>query len=47
MCSFIDGKVTTITRVVVSRDGKTMTSTQTGKNAQGQTVNSVMVRDKQ
>ena len=42
-----DGKVTTITRVVVSRDGKTMTSTQTGKNAQGQTVNNIMVRDKQ
>ena len=43
----VDGKPTVTTRVVVSADGKTMTATQTGKNAQGETVNNVIVADKQ
>lgn len=43
----VDGKPTVITKVVVSADGKTLTATQTGKNAQGQTVNNVIVADKQ
>ena len=45
--SKVDGKPTVITKVVVSADGKTLTATQTGKNAQGQTVNNVIVADKQ
>lgn len=43
----VDGKPTTTTRVVISRDGKTMTQTATGKNAQGQTVNNTTVYEKQ
>lgn len=43
----VDGKPTVTTRVMVSADGKTMTATQTGKNAQGQSVNNVIVLDKQ
>ena len=43
----VDGKPTTTTRIVISADGKTMTATQTGKNAQGDTVNNVIVADKQ
>lgn len=43
----VDGKPTVLTRVVVSADGKTITATQTGRNAQGQSVNNVLVQDKQ
>jgi hypothetical protein len=43
----VDGKVTTTTRVVMAADGRTRTNTQTGKNAQGQAVNSVQVWEKQ
>jgi hypothetical protein len=43
----VDGKPTVTTRVAVSTDGKTMTATQTGKDAQGQSVNNVIVLDKQ
>jgi hypothetical protein len=43
----IDGKPTVTTRVAVSADGKTMTATQTGKNAKGESVNNVIVMDKQ
>lgn len=43
----VDGKPTITTRVVVSADGKTLTATQTGKNAQGETVDNVIVADKQ
>jgi hypothetical protein len=43
----LKGKPTTSTRVVVSKDGKTRTLTQTGKNAQGQDVNNVLVFEKQ
>lgn len=43
----IDGKPAVTTRVAVSADGKMMTATQTGTNAQGQSVNNVIVLDKQ
>ena len=43
----VDGKPTVTTRVVVSADGKTMTATQSGKNAQGQAVKNVIVADRQ
>jgi hypothetical protein len=43
----VDGKLTTTSRVVVSGDGKTMTQTTTGKNAQGQIVNNTAVWEKQ
>ena len=38
-----DGKVTTTSRRVISKDGKTLTITTTGKNAQGQDVHNVQV----
>jgi hypothetical protein len=41
------GKITTTQTAVVSSDGKTRTSTTTGTNALGQTVNNVAVWDKQ
>ena len=40
-------KVTIVAKVVVSKDGKTLTVTQTGTNAKGQAVNNVDVFDKQ
>jgi hypothetical protein len=43
----IDGKPAVTTRVVVAADGKTITATQTGTNAQGQSVNNVIVLNKQ
>ena len=43
----IDGKPTTTARVSVSADGKTLTATVTGKNADGQAVNHVIGHDKQ
>lgn len=42
-----DGKITTSSRRVVSKDGKTLTITTTGTNPQGQPVHNVMVYDKQ
>jgi hypothetical protein len=42
-----DGKVVTTLKRVVSADGKTMTVTTTGTNAQGQPVSNVIVFDKQ
>lgn len=42
-----DGKPTMTSHVVVSRDGKTLTVHQTGKNAKGETVNTTAVFDKQ
>jgi hypothetical protein len=42
-----NGTVTTTTRTVVSPDGKTRTSTTTGKNAQGQTMKNVAVYERQ
>jgi ABC-type transport system substrate-binding protein len=41
------GKVTTNARRVVSGDGKTLTITITGTNAQGQNVRNVQVFEKQ
>jgi len=43
----VDGKSTVTTRVVVSADGKSLTATQTGKNDRGDTVNNVIVAEKQ
>ena len=43
----VDGKATATSRVVISREGKTLTQTTTGKNAQGQTVNNTIIYDKQ
>ena len=45
--SKMGGKVTVTNRVVVSADGKTRTSTQTGTDAKGQKVNNVLVFEKQ
>ena len=42
-----DGAVLSTTRSVVSTDGKTRTSTTTGRNAQGQTARNVAVYDRQ
>lgn len=41
------GKVTTTARRVVSKDGKTLTLTLKGTNAQGQAVNNTSVYEKQ
>lgn len=41
------GKVTIMAKAVVSADGKTLTVTQTGKNAKGEDVNSTAVYEKQ
>ncbi|PYV39963.1 MAG: hypothetical protein DMG06_21630 [Acidobacteria bacterium] len=41
------GKVVTTTRSTVSKDGKTRTTTQTGKNAMGLDLNNTMVYEKQ
>jgi hypothetical protein len=41
------GKATVSATVAVSKDGKTLTVTQTGKDASGAAVNSVAVYDKQ
>ena len=43
----LGGKQNATAKAVVSKDGKTRTLTQTGKNAKGQTVNNVVVYDKQ
>jgi hypothetical protein len=41
------GNVTITAKVVVSADGKTLTVTQTGKNAKGEAVNTTAVYEKQ
>jgi hypothetical protein len=41
-----DGKVTVTSDVMVSKDGKTLTVTQTGKDAKGRVMNTVEVFDK-
>jgi hypothetical protein len=41
------GKPLVTTRSVVSKDGKTRTSTQSGTNAKGQTVNNTLMYEKQ
>jgi hypothetical protein len=42
-----NGKVTLTTRSVVSKDGKTRTTTQARKNAKGQDVHNIVVYDRQ
>ena len=42
-----DGKVTITAKGAVSKDGKTLTVTQTGKSAAGETVKSTMVYERQ
>jgi hypothetical protein len=42
-----DGKYLATVRVVISEDGKTMTGTVKGTNAEGKAMNNVMVYDKQ
>jgi hypothetical protein len=42
-----DGQVVMTVTSVISKDGKTRTSTFTGKNAQGQDVNNIVVYNKQ
>jgi hypothetical protein len=42
-----DGKRVMTTRSVVSKDGKTRTTTQTGKNAKGENVKNALIYDKQ
>ena len=41
------GKVTMTAKATVSKDGKTLTITQTGTNAQGKPVNNVVVLERQ
>jgi hypothetical protein len=36
-----------VSKVVISKDGKTRTVTQTGKNAKGETVSNTIVTEKQ
>ena len=43
----VDGKVTVVTRVAISADGKTLTATQAGKTAQGAAVNNIIVAGRQ
>ena len=43
----LKGKVLVTSHIVIAPDGKTRTTTQTGKTAQGQTVNNVVVYEKQ
>jgi hypothetical protein len=41
------GKVTVTTKIVVSKDGKTLTVSYTGKNAKGEAVNTTSVYERQ
>ena len=41
------GKVTVVAKATVSKDGKTLTITQTGTNAKGQAVNNLSVYERQ
>ena len=43
----VNGKPTLTRRLVISQDGRTLTVTMKGTNAQGQTVNNVVVYEKQ
>jgi hypothetical protein len=43
----MNGKVTTTGRAVLSKDGKTVTSTETGVNAKGEKVRNVVVSERQ
>jgi hypothetical protein len=41
------GKVLGVNKIVISKDGKTLTVTGTGKNAKGETVNNTIIAEKQ
>jgi ABC-type xylose transport system substrate-binding protein len=41
------GKVTVTSKAVVSKDGKTLTASLTGKNSKGETINNTSVYDRQ
>lgn len=41
--TYVKGKTTTTTRIVISSDGRTATATTTGVNAQGQKVHNISV----
>jgi hypothetical protein len=43
----LKGKTLLVSKVVISKDGKTRTVTQTGKNAKGETVSNTIVTEKQ
>ena len=43
----LDGKVATTGRFLLSRDGKTLTQTVTGKDVQGRTVNHSIIWERQ
>jgi hypothetical protein len=43
----LKGEVTITSNTVVSKDGKTLTTTQSGKDAQGRTVLNMSVYDRQ
>ena len=43
----VKGEVTITSQTVVSRDGKTLTTNQFGKDAQGRTISNMTVYDKQ
>lgn len=43
----LKGKVLTVTKNVISKDGKTRTQTVTGTNAQGKPINNAVVYEKQ
>src|SRR5262249_52065129 len=43
----VNGKPTVTRKTVISRDGKSITVTMKGTNAQGQTVNNIVVDDRQ
>jgi hypothetical protein len=43
----LKGETTITTQTVVSRDGKTLTTNQFGKDAQGRTINNMSVYDRQ
>jgi hypothetical protein len=45
--TMLKGKALVTSHIVIAPDGKTRTSPQTGKNAQGQTVNNVVFYEKQ
>jgi hypothetical protein len=44
--TMLKGKALVTSHIVVASDGKSRTTTQTGKNAQGQTINNVVVYER-
>jgi hypothetical protein len=44
--TMLKGKALVTSRIVVASDGKSRTTTQTGKNAQGQTINNAVVYER-